>query len=415
MATSTTVRQNPDNGEAFAANERRVSRRRAIYGMRRGLWAFTTLKRVRLCGWAPRDSDGVYVRVKTGEHGRSAGLGNVQTCGSYWACPVCSEKIALTRREQIDRITRWWTAQGGRVGFVTMTVRHTRFQSLDTVWDAVSAGWSRATSGGAWKAEQEAYGTPMDRVVKSGKRAGQIVTEDRIRVIRVTEVTYGDNGWHVHVHALLLLPGTMTVRALGSLARSMYARWDAAVVASGLRSGSKRHGLDYRLWDPSGEVTAGDYLVKHGTDGMDAVTQLSFEAATGMRKEGKRGNLTPFGILGALVNGVSNGLDLEEMAGAWAEWERSSKGRRALSYTAGLLAEVGVEEVTDEEAAAEDAEGVTVATIDAPTWRVIRDANGICDMLEVFESSIPEGLRFLAHVRDTLSVKDWHRLGVKRT
>lgn len=395
--TNSTVPAEPVGRPDLAGerNSARVARRREIWGIRRGLYRFTTLKRVRLCGWAPQ-GDGVAVRVSSVDGHRHAGIAGVQTCGSYWACPVCSEKIAFHRRDEIDAVARWWADRGGRIGFVTLTVRHTRFQSLVTVWDAVSAGWGAVTSGGTWKAEQAVWGSPTERVIRSGKRAGETVLENRIRTIRAVEVTYGDNGWHVHVHALLLLPGWMTRAGLDDLAGSMFSRWSAAVVSTGLDAPTSRHGVDARLWDPSGEIRPGEYLAKTGLGAMDAVTRLSFEAATGMRKSGRRGNLTPFGLLGLLVNGTDGDHDLEEIAAAWSEWERGSHRRRAITFSPGLRDDAGLVELTDEEVADEEVEGVTVATIDNETWREIRRHNGIVDLLEAWEASHDAGRHVLA-------------------
>lgn len=396
---------------------------------------FSSLQRVRQCGWALCSNEqGASIRVSTVDGIRSAGVGGVQTCGSYWSCPVCSEKIALRRREEIEKIARWWVEEkGGRIGFVTMTVRHSKRQSLTAVWDAVAAGWTAATSGRAWVNEQAVHGVMMRRVVKprrvppltcpTAQAIGlvpsvRVVVEPRIRIVRITEVTYGRFGWHVHVHALLLLRGDVTGVELDAIGARMFGRWKRGLRKSCTRtaacadvcsckgfsaSGTKVRrkdgswgpaGYDARLFDGVGEVA--QYVTKHGTGSLDSLTSLSFEAAAGMRKDGRRGNVTPFGMLGGLVNGVSAAERVEDWARAWGEWEQGSKGRRAIAYTPGLLDEAGVREVSDEEIAAEEAGGVDVAVVEAPLWRFINEQNGVVDLLEVFEDSIRGGKRLLA-------------------
>uniref|UniRef100_UPI0037C8A648 hypothetical protein n=1 Tax=Ornithinimicrobium sufpigmenti TaxID=2508882 RepID=UPI0037C8A648 len=49
-------------------------------------------------------------------------------------------------------------------------------------------------------------GILMQRVVKSGKRKGQTVTDVKVPWIKATEVTVSyDNGWHVHLHVVIFL------------------------------------------------------------------------------------------------------------------------------------------------------------------------------------------------------------------
>jgi hypothetical protein len=291
------------------------------------------------------------------------------------------------------------------------------------VWDAVSTGWQAATSGRAWVDEQAVHGVMMTRMIKPADPdpadgiTVRLVREPRIRIIRITEVTYGKFGWHVHIHALLLLRGDVQLRDVEGIGVRMFGRWQrglrkactgtkACDVSCSCKGFSARGtkvrrkdgswgpvGYDARLFDGVGEIAA--YVTKHGTGGLDALTAVSFEAAAGMRKDAARGNVTPFGILAALVNGVDGGEDLEGFAGAWGQWERGSKGRRAIAYTPGLLDEAGVREVTDEEIAGEDAGGVDVATIDADLWRYIVRLNGVCDLLEAFEDGQRHGVRLL--------------------
>jgi hypothetical protein len=77
-------------------------------------------------------------------------------------------------------------------------------------WDFRSDAWARVTSGGAWQAHQELFGGLLGWA-------------------RVVEVTDGENGWHVHIHALICFGEQVSTELVaGSVGARMFARWRAA-------------------------------------------------------------------------------------------------------------------------------------------------------------------------------------------
>ncbi len=345
-----------------------------------------------------RTDGGVTVRVSVGPEGRVAGFSGIATCGSVWACPVCSAKIAARRQQEIEAAIAAWVVLGGKVALLTMTMRHRSGQRLKTLWDAYAAAWTASTSGAAWKADQAAYGSPFSREVKSGKRAGQTVLDLRIPTIRVVEVTTGDNGWHVHVHALLFLPSHITDDSLGKVADGMFGRWSRSLVSRGLDAPTMRHGVDSRLLGEGAEAL-GDYFTKTVYGGRSA----SFEAARGDLKDAKGGNRTPFGVLRSLLLARSGEvdptqLDVDQDEALWAEWERGSKGRRQIAWSPGLRAMLipEVEELTDEEIAEEAPGGDDVAEIDGPVFRQIVRHRADWQVLSAFARSNAEGWELVA-------------------
>ena len=46
------------------------------------------------------------------------------TCGSIWACPVCSAKIRNTRAEEISAAAARWDLAGNSVYMITLTAPH---------------------------------------------------------------------------------------------------------------------------------------------------------------------------------------------------------------------------------------------------------------------------------------------------
>lgn len=376
-----------------------VERRSDRYAARHTLWDESSLRRVRSCGRAVTSRDGsVSVKVTTDAAGRrSAGFSGLQSCGSVWACPVCSAKVAAHRNSEISRALAAWvggTGTGsrvevrGRVALATFTMRHRKGQRLKSLWDALAKGWHAVASGRGWKTDQGLYG---------GARG-------RIPFIRVVEVTEGENGWHVHVHAILLLPAGATDESVQLLGARMLGRWTDALVSRGLSAPSARRGVDIRMLHGDPSAALGEYFTK-------AVYRASAEVSLGtVTKDPKHGNRTPFGILADLVRtGDADDLD------TWHEWERASKGRRQIAWSRGLRAELLPDEaeLSDEEAADLDAGGDVETSIDRSLWKVIQARREDYAVLRAFEESRRAGMAYLmarSRLADTADEGLWQTL-----
>jgi len=393
-------------------------RRRGRFDARHTLWDESKLSRVRNCGRVvQRNGCGVTVKVSDG----AAGYGNLQTCGSVWACPVCSAKIAAQRQGDIERaLTAWHGGAGGgdfgRVALVTLTMRHRKGQSLASLWAALSESWNLVVSGAGWTDDQRVYGTLLPGAeYKSGPLKGQLrAAKVRIPVIRVVEVTEGVKGWHVHIHALLLLPAAADDAVVAALGGRMFDRWAAALKDRGLSAlrrvrqpdGTfKDLGVDARLLHGDPSAALGDYFVKATYSG-------SYEVARTDMKSAHYGNRTPFAILADIVeSGDADDLD------TWLEYERASKGKRQITWSRGLRALLlpadEVVELTDEEIAEQDCGGDEIAEIGRDLWSVIVARRADWRILKAFERSTHNGYRLLwvyADMAALESAAQWARL-----
>lgn len=132
----------------------------------------------------------VEVRHITREDGTTrARFGNLGVCGSVWACPICAERIAQKRAAEVDDVLQQHRAAGGRLMFVTLTHEHDRNGKLSD---------QLRKQADALKAMQEAYSYKT------------LMQENGVLgMIRGLEMTHSNaNGWHVHLHFLVLLAGT---------------------------------------------------------------------------------------------------------------------------------------------------------------------------------------------------------------
>lgn len=298
-----------------------LSSRRAERYRRRGLlWDVSSLERVRKCGRVRHDAQGVGLR-RTAEG--VAGYAGVCTCGSVWACPVCNAKVMVRRALEIGGAVAAWQALGGQSIFMTFTMRHHRGQRLGELWEALSGAWGRVTSGKYWQAEKREHGI-----------AGWL---------RVVEVTTGENGWHVHIHALLMVEQLKpsTVRDLHS---SMFGRWSRALVRAGLAAPLLVGQDAHVVTGPADEA-----LAEYFTKSVDQVHRIGLELTQTQSKAARTAYSTR--STWGLLDDVEESGDLD----GWLEWERESKGRRQLTWARGIRERLGLRrEESDEEIVAQE-------------------------------------------------------------
>lgn len=351
-----------------SGDDGKKGRRRIRLDRRAGVQTVTDLDRLKNCGVVPYGA-AVTLRLHEGQ----AGVAGVQSCGSVWACPVCSAKILSRRHEELGRGLAEWEANGGQIVMATFTMRHNKGHRLSTLWEALSYAWAGVTSGRRWVAEKAEYG---------------------IRgMFRAVEVTHTANGWHVHVHAFLLVKNEgrrLRTSELRPLRSGMFSRWVARLEKRGLTA---LEGVqDVRVMDnAAAEVAA--YVTKN-VDNGDAIAR---EAVWGQGKKGRgSSSRTPFDILDDLIRwGEYEDVRL------WHEWESVSRGKRQLTYAKGTrdLLGLGVEqtdeEIADEELADETADAVVIEGHD---WmRFARHGGVIGDVLDALEDEGPDAaIRLLA-------------------
>ena len=227
----------------------------------------------------------------------------------------------------------------------------------------VNGGWRKVVGGRAWKALQRELGI-----------AG---------CIRTSECTHGNNGWHPHMHVLLFTERVLSDVELARLQSHAFAVWSAHVQRKGFRAPQRKCCPIERVVN----TAIGDYATKFGA---------ALELTHGMQKRGRNGSRTPFQILADFANGG----DCDDLK-LWYEWEHGSKGRKQLTWSRGLKDRFEVEDLTDEQIAAEDVGGEDVAVIDADTWAlVVRMPRYSVRLLEAAEQ--PDGARCVAELLERL-------------
>lgn len=319
------------------------------------LWHESNLPRVRSCGrWAITSDGAVGVRKRDS----AVGFSGLATCGSVWACPVCNAKIQATRRLEVQ------VAVAGFAGaaFGAYTLRHHKRSDLDTLWRSLSTCWE---------------------AVARDKTVRKVRSElGHVGLIRAAEVTHGANGWHPHLHPVHLFDRPVTEVDIIRLHAAQMGAWVRAAARLGLStpSESAQH-LHVVTGAADGDLA--DYLAKT-TYSSTTVEGVGWEMTSTQTKARARAkdSRTPWEVLRSVaVVGDADDLDL------WHDWEKASKGKRALTWSRGLRALAGLDvEQSDEDLAeavvgTEEDTGFTIAD-----WSPIsRNARLGADLLGIIQ------------------------------
>ena len=309
----------------------RESRRHKRYGQRGVLWRESALARVRKCGRVPLGD------VAITENAGVAHYAGLETCGSIWACPVCSAKIRNSRATEISAAAASWDLAGNSVYMVTFTAPHDLGMKLSALLPVIADSFRAVISGRAW--------------LKVKKQAAIVGT------IRSVEVTHGINGWHPHLHVLVFTEGDPGAEGLAAMVLHFREKWKRAIVRAGYRAPDELHGVVVERCMSAAE--AGAYIAKT-QEGKAPGNEL----ARGDLKSGRDGHRTPFEILEAFRwTGDADDLAL------WRVYERATRGHQAITWSKGLRALLAAPERTDEELAAEEVGGEIIVRIPPDIWR----------------------------------------------
>lgn len=284
-------------------------------------------------------TDGVTVRLSRYGEGKEAttraSYEGLQTCGSVWHCPVCAARISETRRAEMNQLLAWARAEGHAPFLITLTARHGTEDLLEDLLEQIKRAKQKLHQHRAWK-----------------RLKSHIVGH-----VTATETTAGGrNGWHPHYHVLLIVrdahdsdENAAIIEALEGLGDP----WRASLRGAGLNGGGA-------AFDIQDATAAGAYVAKWG-----AAEELSLSKS----KKGRRESRTPAELLAASCD------EGDARAGRlWTEYARAFKGRRQLTWSRGLKEMAGIGEVSDEEAAANEAQeeqedAGEAGDIETETWK----------------------------------------------
>ncbi len=302
----------------------------------------------------------------------------LQTCGQSWPCPLCAAKITEKRCIDLKSLMKVWKDMGYDVLMLVLTVPHCAGESLHQVIEKLSKPMRLMRHRKTWK-----------RIVKDMGITG---------TVRALEVTYGDNGWHVHIHLLLFVTSDCRVVAykdkhgmfrnlldehgviheeavnqrpcigVDSLLQDRFTEmWESACMDSGTGKPNEEHGA--RL---QGGEKADKYVAKWG---------LEHEMTKSHCKTGKKGGMTPFDFLRAIRDGKTD----RDYVSLFREFAKGFRGRHQLEWSRGLRDSLGFsKERTDIELSkADDEEGGLLGKLSLAEWRIVYSNHKRGELLEL--------------------------------
>jgi len=190
------------------------------------------------------------------------------------------------------------------------------------------------------------------------------------------------------VHALVFLAAALTDPDVAGLHLSMFSRWSAGLVAAGVGR-PLLVGQDAKLLTGAADSDLARYFTKsvHGGHRIG----LEFTASQTKAVRTAHGTRPVWALLDDVIDqGDADALDL------WHEWERSSKGRRQLTWSQGFRASLGLAaEETDEAIAGEElgSRDDELVLLTAAGWAVIVAGLHMVALLEVAEKQGLSGVR----------------------
>ena len=253
-------------------------------------------------------------------------------CGSVWTCPVCAAKISERRKAEITEAFSKHKVEGGKIALLTLTFSHKKTDRLKVTLKNFLEASSKFRSG--------------KRYNNIRKKMGMIGS------IRVFEITYGNNGFHPHIHYALFYTKEVS---LSLIQYEMTDLWEIALNKYGL-TGSEKYRLD--LQDGS---KADEYISKHGT------WSLEQELSKSHIKKGKEGNLTPFDLLRTYLETEDDFYII-----LFKEYAEALKGKSQIFWSRGLKDMFLIADKSDEVIASEKVEQADLlGLIPYDLWKLI--------------------------------------------
>lgn len=308
---------------------------------------------------------------------------NVGVCGSVWTCPTCSRRINLGRREEIAAAYNTFvgskdavsdsdaSVRNGDAMMVTFTIKHGIGDDLQELFTKLKEADRRFL--------QKSYA--YKKLVGYSKTVKGVKVEvpsvlSFVGRISTSEITYGSNGWHPHLHQLWFFDRRLKAKEITGLRKELFAEWSKACLAVGLpapvetirlKDGTVKYvGVDVRR-----ALSAEEYMAKYGVErnwGPEA------EMASSHAKSGRKGR-TAFQLLYDYAQGDERSGKLFKV------FAEATLGKHQLEFSKRLrarLAELGIKEIlerSDEELAATmEAESVLLGSLTDADFKALCNA-----------------------------------------
>ena len=208
------------------------------------------------------------------------------------------------------------------ISMITLTVRHTKKDSLKSLISAME------------KAYQNLQGTHAFKDLRNSYNA---------KFVRVTEVTYGKNGFHPHFHVAVIHDKGVKFSSYSS---ELENTWIKHIEKNGLFA--PKAGVAMDITENADNDQRAWYLTK-------ASGGMSLEISNGRNKRAMGENMSIWQVHGHAVNGSLDALKV------WSQYESEIKGKRLISPSRGLEAFFGIKWKGEAEAVGDEFSGTSLS------------------------------------------------------
>lgn len=383
-----TYANNLDTLVSDAAQERFLKRTEEAK-IRGTIRKISQLQRVRKCGHTIRRKEGIglVADMTLPSEKRISGFRGLYSCASVWACKRCSAVIGIQRVKEVRKAVDEWVTNGavipqgryvpddrwieeddqwfdpetgeirdkqprkkifedvehasGEIAFLTLTIRHKSTDDLDTMWRAISKAWERTT------------------------RSNNILKRGMPGYIRAAELTHGKNGFHLHLHVILLVPSgwSSSVETDAKDNRpphvkhgdSIFKTWKESVGRLGYES--YKSAFDLSMITSEKDIKDAVEKISRYTTKASKTWDVALELAGAFAKTASGDNLSPQQIL-AVIHADMSGFEhsftdaqISRYRAVYATYEEASHGKRQMTWSAGLKKAMKIDEIDDQKIA----------------------------------------------------------------
>lgn len=298
------------------------------------------------------------IEICKSERLKKAFYHGLMSCGRVWHCPICAAKISEKRRVELKNAIGFAKEKKLGIHFVTLTFPHGISDDLEEITKMMSKAYGKLSSG------KHSIKMKLKNLNPNNTFHG---------FIRAVEVTHGKNGFHPHVHMIVITDGSVTRDVM----QCVYCEsWMRACRLAGLPIPSKEHGCTVK--DGS---FASDYVSKWG---------LEEEMTKANQKKTKSKGMTPWGLLKCVLEGDDSVYTPEYASNLFRVYARVFKGKRQLFWSVGLRKFLSLgSEASDQELAdgPDDEQALVLATLTPEEWKIVRHKKQQANLLSVAESN----------------------------
>lgn len=173
-------------------------------------------KGIRLCGSRVMHQTATQPKVFiVANNEYSSTYGNI-FCRNTWACPRCSAIVMAKKGAQIaaaiEALDKWHKQH---CFMMTLTLPHVETMSCEQTFTILRQSWRLFTRERKQKRKRNGGNSNKKySYVKGNDAWGKFVENFKIKhTVRVYEFTWGENGWHPHIHALIWVPANLLKKA----------------------------------------------------------------------------------------------------------------------------------------------------------------------------------------------------------